>query len=1099
MGALVPPLEVFYSYADADESLRNELEKHLSLLWHEGLITTWHRQQITPGTDWTRDVDHHLDTASVILLLISSDFLASDYCYGMEMQRALRRHEAGQTRVIPILLRPVDNWQSAPFGKLRVLPGNGRPITDWRNRDAAFADIVQGIRAVFEDVQGLTVNASSALFPRLWNIPYPRNPVFTGREELLTRLADMLKTGQTTALSQPQAITGLGGIGKTQVAVEYAYRSYQHYQAVFWVRADTYESLVSGYADIAKLLSLPEKDQMIIVQAVMRWFTVHTEWLLILDNADDLTVVRAFLPSVFGGHILLTTRAQIMGRLAQRIEVDTMEQDIGVLLLVRRAGLVAHEALLEEISPSDRTAAREITEELGGLPLALDQAGAYIEESLCSLSDYQRLYRTHKAELLSKRGSFADDHPEPVATTWSLSFQKVEQKSSAAAELLRLCAFLAPDAIPEEIITEGAPDFVPDLQYIASNSLELNKAIRELRNFSLIGRNARLRLLSVHRLVQEVLKYSLSENEQRRWAEQAVRAVNRAFPDVKSETPLVIYQQYLPHVRLCADLIKQWDMKLPEAARLLLQLGNYLKMVNPPESQVMDEVELLFQWALTIQKDFFGPAHHVVADTLGNLAELYLLQKKYGETKSTYQQILVIYEQALEPGHPRIAAIFDSLGNLCLAQHVYVEAEQFYRRSLEIREDAHHERSEIVSSLDNLGNLYLLQKKYVQATPFYARALTICVDTLGVTHPSIKSRSDDLKVLYRNQGKYIKANTAGIAGLIKSRLSRRVALIGGIGLIGAGFTWRILTPSPLYVYRSHRQKVNAVAWAPDSQLIASASDDKTVQVWNASTGKLVSSYIGHTGPVYAVAWSPDGEEIASSSADGTVQIWDSATGEQIGNPFEAHGGSIYAVAWSPNSKLISSADENGKIFEWQAKTGRITYLNQEHVGPVYALAWSPNGKQIVSAGSDGIIRVWGAVYSLEYSGHRGEIRGVAWSPDGKWIASAGEDGTAQVWDAMTGETIYRYTNHQDEVYCVAWSPDSLRIASAGKDDTVQIWDATTGDNVRICSGSSKLYFSNIFLASWSDQLWVNNVSWSHDGKRIASSSTNTTVQVWSTS
>jgi len=155
------PLEVFYSYADSDEPLLHELEKHLSLLKHTGLITTWHKRQITAGSDWKLLMDSHLNIASIILLLISPDFLASDYCYGIEMQQALQRQEAGEARVIPILLYPVD-WQSAPFGKLKTLPSNGKPITLWRNRHAAFADIAQGVRAAIQEIQHGLVNMPSA-------------------------------------------------------------------------------------------------------------------------------------------------------------------------------------------------------------------------------------------------------------------------------------------------------------------------------------------------------------------------------------------------------------------------------------------------------------------------------------------------------------------------------------------------------------------------------------------------------------------------------------------------------------------------------------------------------------------------------------------------------------------------------------------------------------------------------------------------------------------------------------------------------------------------------------------------------------------------
>src|SRR5215469_10096540 len=119
MSARPAPIEIFYSYADADEDLRSELDKHLSLLQREGLIATFHKRLVAPGQDWTEVLDQHLNRASVILPLISADFVASDYCYGIEMQRAMERQRAGEAHVIPILLRPVD-WQSAPFGKLRA-------------------------------------------------------------------------------------------------------------------------------------------------------------------------------------------------------------------------------------------------------------------------------------------------------------------------------------------------------------------------------------------------------------------------------------------------------------------------------------------------------------------------------------------------------------------------------------------------------------------------------------------------------------------------------------------------------------------------------------------------------------------------------------------------------------------------------------------------------------------------------------------------------------------------------------------------------------------------------------------------------------------
>jgi hypothetical protein len=139
------PVSLFYSYSHRDETLREELETHLSLLRRQGFIIGWHDRRIAPGTDWAGQIDQHVDAAGIILLLVSADFLASDYCYDLEMKRAMERHEAGAAQVIAVILRPCD-WHTAPFGKLQGLPKDCKPVTTWTNRDEAFTDIARGIR-----------------------------------------------------------------------------------------------------------------------------------------------------------------------------------------------------------------------------------------------------------------------------------------------------------------------------------------------------------------------------------------------------------------------------------------------------------------------------------------------------------------------------------------------------------------------------------------------------------------------------------------------------------------------------------------------------------------------------------------------------------------------------------------------------------------------------------------------------------------------------------------------------------------------------------------------------------------------------------------
>jgi TIR domain len=151
-------IEVFISYSHNDQRYRKRLEIQLALLKREGLISIWHDRDINAGTEWKKQIDEHLNNADIILLLVSPDFLASDYCYNNEMERAMERHSAGEALVIPVILRPCD-WQKAPFGRLQALPEDGRPITTWSNRDLAFLDVAKGIRKA---VKKLTMHPGSA-------------------------------------------------------------------------------------------------------------------------------------------------------------------------------------------------------------------------------------------------------------------------------------------------------------------------------------------------------------------------------------------------------------------------------------------------------------------------------------------------------------------------------------------------------------------------------------------------------------------------------------------------------------------------------------------------------------------------------------------------------------------------------------------------------------------------------------------------------------------------------------------------------------------------------------------------------------------------
>ncbi|MEH2003729.1 toll/interleukin-1 receptor domain-containing protein [Nostoc sp.] len=154
-------VKVFFSYSHKDEALRDELATHLSMMKRQGVIEAWHDREISAGSEWANAIDDNLEVADIILLLVSANFLASDYCYDKEMTRAMERHQTREARVIPIILKPSD-WNGAPFGKLQALPKNAKPVTTWQDQDEAFLNVAQGIRRVVEDIAKLKTSSSTA-------------------------------------------------------------------------------------------------------------------------------------------------------------------------------------------------------------------------------------------------------------------------------------------------------------------------------------------------------------------------------------------------------------------------------------------------------------------------------------------------------------------------------------------------------------------------------------------------------------------------------------------------------------------------------------------------------------------------------------------------------------------------------------------------------------------------------------------------------------------------------------------------------------------------------------------------------------------------
>jgi tetratricopeptide (TPR) repeat protein len=350
------PLELFYSYSHKDEELRDQLENHLSMLKREGVISAWHDRRISAGQEWDGEIDEHLTSAAIILLLVSSDFLASNYCYDNEVKRAMERHEAHEARVIPVILRPCD-WHSAPFGKVQALPKDAKPVTRWADRDEAFLDIARGIRFAAEEMTSTPHAANSSADETAKPTPHLHIPdilrvAFVARKDrdgkdIVQRLKEELAPNKNRLI----ALWGAGGVGKTAIAAEAARALVDIYdQRVVWISGEGREdfglvTLLDGIAtqlgndDLRKLAIDAKKEQ-------VREILTAAPTLVVLDNFETIVPIEGIRcsewlaqPSLCSS--LITTRQNI--RAAHRnIPTDPMLADEADALL-QRSILEAHD------------------------------------------------------------------------------------------------------------------------------------------------------------------------------------------------------------------------------------------------------------------------------------------------------------------------------------------------------------------------------------------------------------------------------------------------------------------------------------------------------------------------------------------------------------------------------------------------------------------------------------------------------------------------------------------------------------------------------------------------------------------------------------
>ncbi len=420
--------------------------------------------------------------------------------------------------------------------------------------------------------------------------------------------------------------------------------------------------------------------------------------------------------------------------------------------MLRRARLLQRDQPLEAADAADRTLACQISEDLGGLPLALDQAGAFIEETASTLKKYLGLYRAAGAQLRNRRGNSSTDH-SAVTRTFSVSFGRVATDSPAAADLLRACAFLAPDAIPEEVFIEGAEKWGSALASALVQDYEWSEVIAEATQFGLIRRNAADKTFQMHRLVQAVLKDEMDLATRRDWAERAVRVLSFIFPTGEFED-WGRCERLFAHARSAADLVMDLARASIDSVRLMSRIGGYLTRRGR-----FSEAEAVYQRALVANDTLFSSDHFENAIALGNLATVYWYQRRYDAAEPVFKRALAIFKKSgTFPEDSNCGSTINNLATLYIEQRRYEEAEPLLRSALAIFEAVSGSDSrESALTLMNLGRLYCDQDRYPEAELVLKQSLAVYEKVLEPDHPDVVRTTAHLAQVYSCQGRHADA------------------------------------------------------------------------------------------------------------------------------------------------------------------------------------------------------------------------------------------------------------------------------------------------------------------------------------------------------
>jgi tetratricopeptide (TPR) repeat protein len=519
-----------------------------------------------------------------------------------------------------------------------------------------------------------------------WTIPQPVR-LFTGREAQLVALHDQLTSQGAATLVPTAALYGMGGVGKTQLALAYAQRYREDYELGWWVPAESELGMLTALADLGVVLGLstelPPAELAIRVRDALR---ERSGWLLIFDNANDPAAVAEFLPVAGGGHVLVTSRDPAWQGIADPVPVDLLPLDEAVQLLLRRSG------------DRDDGAAVRLANALGRLPLALEQAAAYAAQQHLPLAGYLELFDQQRAKLLALGKPLA--YQGNVDATFTLTLDRLRRIDPAAAWLMELCALLAPDEIPLPLLL-SEPKLLPEpVAGAVADRVQRGELAEALYQTGLLARDAD-NTARIHRLVQAIILAHMTEADRSQRIAEAVKLLASLFP-YRGEDPdgWPRSAQLLAHTQAMLDHARAVELTSTALSELLSRTGSYLwgRRLN------LRLAEELHEQALGMYRPLYDGDHPDVAAGLYNLARDLRALGNHERALELNEQALAMRQRLYDGDHPDVAASLNNLATDLAGTGEYQRARELHEQALAMHRRLYDgDHPDVAVGLNNLA------------------------------------------------------------------------------------------------------------------------------------------------------------------------------------------------------------------------------------------------------------------------------------------------------------------------------------------------------------------------------------------------------------